>query len=49
MDKPQSDLVLYIDYDPNEQALAETPPEVILLLGFDPREFLDDEGETPDE
>jgi|GEM_PF-1938735 len=30
------------DFDPDDEELAETPPDVIAMLGFDPSELYDD-------
>jgi len=34
-----------LEFDPDDEELDQTPPDVVDILGFDPREF--DEGEEP--
>jgi hypothetical protein len=35
---PASQHILFPEFDPDDSLLAETPPDVILALGRDPRE-----------
>ena len=34
----------FVDFDPDDEEMDVTPPDVIEMLGFDPKEFSQEDG-----